>query len=819
MAATPNQRVNAGRRRAQSTGVTLLLDIRHALRLLRNSPGFTLVAVLTLALGIGANTAIFSVLNGIVLSPLNFADSARIAAIGTSNTKTGRLSTRVTGGDLPDLREAPAFEAMAYYSGGEMGVQLEDRAEFTSVAFVNPDYFRVFGVAPLAGRVFSAEPDESSALIGLAFAQRNFGSAQAALGRKLSLDNKLYTVGGVLPADFAMPRKTQVWLSAPIKPRNTNRTAYNYSLVAKLKADVSPAAAQAALDAIAARLAAAYPASNRDKGFAVTPLRDTMVAGVKSTLLLLMGAVSLVLLIACANVANLLLARATARAREIALRAALGASRWRIVRQLMIESAILAIAGGSLGVLLAQFGTDALLRLAPPNLPRVADIHMDWAVLAFVTAASLSASLLFGLAPAWKVSRADLIDAIKSGGSRGALGGGGSARLRNLLVAGEIALSFVLAIGAGLLLRSFASLTTVDLGFKPDRVLVMYAHAPAKTLKDAIATSRFFATLTPRLGALPGVKIVASAMGLPAGQYGSNGGFLVEGRGSFESGIELPQAGFRLASPAYFATMGIPLIRGRDFSDRDSYEAPFAAIVSETLAKRVFPGEDPIGKRLQCGLDSPNWMTIVGIVGDVRASSPATAPDSELYMPLRQHPFMANESQFVLRTAGDPAALTTAVRETVRSANPAVAMKFTTMDSAIADSIAAPRFRAALIAAFAGLALVLAAIGIYGVMTYLVSQRTSELGLRMALGASQSGILRMILLRALVLAGVGLAAGLALSLAAARAIESMLFGIKSTDLASYVAASLGVAIVASLAAALPAWRAARIDPMTALRRE
>ena len=791
--------------------------MRPTLRSLRRQPGFTVVAILTLALGIGANTAIFSIINSVLLSPLRYPGADRIVAISTYSKRTGRQTPRLAGGDLVDIRsDVQAFEALSCYFGGEMGVQLRDRAEFTGAFFVDPDFFRIFGVQPAYGRLLDNNDLDPAALVSLPFAERNFGSGPNALSKPVSIENHSYQIAGVLPAGFQFPSKADVWVLAPATPENLNRTAYNYPTVAKLKPGMPLESAKADLETIGARLATAFPDSNRNKSFTVTPLRDRLVGPVRTTLYFLMGAVVLVLLIACTNVADLMLARATARSREMAVRAALGAGRWNIIRPLLAESAVLAIAGGAFGLLLAQLGTDVLQRIST-DVPRLDEVHIDRVVLAFVTGVSLLSCLLFGLPPAFEAMRVDPQQALQQGGSRGLLGGR-SPRLRNTLVIAQIALSFVLAIGAGLLLRSFAALSSVQLGYRTDGILVMYAHTPARTLPEYLAVGRSFENLFTKLAEIPGVASVAAAMGLPTGQYGSDGSYAVEGKQIFGAGQKLPHAGFRLASPGYFRTMGIPLTRGRDFSSRDLEPATPVAIISETLARESFPNQDPLGQRIQCGLESVRkWMTIVGVVGDVRQSSPASAPEPELYMPLQQHPYFANELQVVIRTALDPTSLTGAVRQRVRAMNPETAMKFTTMDAMVAGSISKPRFRMFLISSFAGLALILALIGVYGVMSFVITQRTSEFGLRVAMGAKPADVVGLVLRGALRLAAIGLAIGLLLSLAAGRVMASMLFDLKPTDAVTYAAVLLSVIPIILVAAVIPAWRAARIDPVTALR--
>ncbi|MEX2261259.1 MAG: ABC transporter permease [Bryobacteraceae bacterium] len=798
----------------------MLLDARHALRMLANNRAFTVVSVLTLALGIGAATAIFTVVNSVLLEPLRYRDAGRIVSITTKWKHTGRINPRLTGGDLVDIRqEDGVFEALSPYVGGEVGVQLGGEAQFTGVSLVNAGFFHVFGVLPIYGRTFNDDEAERAAMVGLAFATRNFGSGAGALGKTLKVENRAYEIVGVLPPGLQFPDKCEVWVAAPVTPDNLNRTAYNYRAVARLKAGRTLDGARARLETVGARLEAAYPDSNRNKTFAAIPLQEQMVGPVRSTLLLFLGAVGLVLLIACANVANLLLARTPSRAREIAVRAALGASRWRIIRQLTIENVLLAAAATALGVAFAHFGVEALLRLAPENLPRIGEVRMHRTALAFAVLVSMASSLLFGLAPAWHASRVEARGALKQGGSRGVIGRG-SGRLRNALVIAEIALSFVLAIGAGLLFRSFMALTTVELGYRAEGILVMYAHAPARTMQEHLQVGRLYQNLLGELREIPGVLSSAAAMGLPGGRYGSNGSYAVEGKHVFAAGSKMPHAGFRLASPGYFSAMGIPLVRGRDFTAQDVYDAPFVAVVSQALVRDTFPDENPIGRRIQLGLDSPEkWVTIVGVAGNVRQDSPASAPYPEIYMPLQQHPFYGNEVQVVVRTSMPPASLAGVVRERVQAAIPETATKFTTMRTLLADSIATPRFRMALVAVFAGLALLLAMGGVYGVMTYITVERTAEMGVRIALGATSRDVMRLILARAVLLAAIGLTVGLAASVALSGLVASMLFGLEPTDTATYVGVSVALALTTLAAAAMPAWRAGRIDPAQAIREE
>lgn len=795
-------------------------DCAQALRSIRKNPGFTAVAVLTLGLGIGANTTIFSVVNGVLLEPLRYPEPDRIVALATTFSDTGRPHPRLTGGELLDLQQNhTAFEALSTYGGGEIGMQLADRAEFTGIYFVNDEFFNVFGVQPKLGRVFTDQEAESTAVASESFAKRNFGSAADAIGKKFNVENRSYTIVGVMDDSFRFPRPAGVWLATKKKPENLNRTAYNYQAVARLKKGLSLQQAQEQLDVLNASMAAANPDTNKNKRLTIVAMKEQLVGPVRTMLYFLLGAVSLVLLIACANVANLLLARSTSRAREFAVRAALGAGTSQIARQLAIENGILALMGGATGLVMVAFGLDALVRLAP-SLPRLADVQMNQPVLWFTLAACMAASFLFGFAPVYQACKIDLYDALKQGGSRGLLGSG-SQKIRKSLVVAEIALSVMLAIGGGLLFRSLLALNSSDLGYRTQDILVMYSHVPAHGLKSVIAATHEFESLFGKLATVPGVRSVAGAMGLPTGRYSSNGGYIIEGVHSVPPppSLKMPQAGFRLASPGYFSTLGIPLRQGREFTERDQYDAPFVAIISDSLAKQSFPNENPIGRRIMCGLDSPKWMTVVGVVGDVRQNSPASSPSPELYMPFQQHPYRANELQVVIRTSVPPMSLAGTIQAQMKQWSPSTAVKFTTLESMVSESIATPRFRTVLAGMFAILALLLAMAGIYGVMNYLVTQRTSEFGLRMALGASVSDVLRLTLSQGAALAAIGLVLGIAGAAALSRVLDTMLYGLKPTDMSTYAIVSALVFGITMIAAAVPSLRAGRVDPITALRDE
>jgi predicted permease len=786
---------------------------RQSIRSLGREPGFAAFAVLTLALGIGASTAMFSVFDGVLLAPVPFADPHRVIAINTRWTDTGHQTVRVSGGDYVDLAATrDIFDAVGRYHGGEVGVQLRGRAEWADSYWVSPEFFRVFDVSPAQGRPFTAADAERSAVVSASFANRVLGGVGKAVGQVIQIDTHPYEIVGVMPEPFHFPAKGEIWVASAELPDNRNRTAFNYYAVARLKAGATPAAATTRLEALGRQLQAAYPKDDHAKVFAAIPVRDNEVRDIRSTVVLLMAAVTVLLLISCANVAHLLLARAARRSREFAVRAALGAGGRRIVAQMLVESLALGLGGAAAGIVVAYAGVRAVQWLALENLPRIGDVRIDWTVLAFGIAVAVVSSVLFGLAPSWQALRNDVQDGLRASSGRGVVGAR-SAHLRNTLVACEIALSFALAVGAGLLVRSFIELNSVSLGYRTENILVTYAHSPANTMPRMLASTRFFEQALGELAQLPGAKSAAAAMGLPAGRYGSNGYYAIDG-------VETDrQAVFTLASPHYFDTMGIPSLRGRDFSERDQYDQPFVAIVSESLAKKSFPNQDPIGHQIQCGLDSDNWMTIVGVVRDVRSDGPGQVPGPELYMPFQQHPFMANELEVVVRTAGSAEAMTNAVEQKIRSLNPEIALKTTTMRILISDSIATPRFRTFLVATFAAVALLLAMAGVYGVMSYLVTQRTSELGLRMALGSSPSQVVRLVLSRAALLAALGLGGGIALAIAGSRLLASLLFGVKATDVLGYAVAAGAITAITLAAAAIPSWRAARIDPAIALREE
>jgi len=799
----------------------MLADLRYAARLLRKHPGFTLIATLVLALGIGANTAIFSVVDAVLLRPLPYAEQERIVSLSTFWKKTG-VRGSVSAPDYHDWHDrSTAFDHMAAYLSGPTSVSVDGAADYASVARVTPEFFALFGARAEIGRLPSDDEQRDggplTAVVSHAFWATRLGGDRAAIGRTLKYAQRAYTIVGVLPAEFRFPAAVDVWTPWWVFPETASRSAHNYRAVARLKPDVGVEQAQAEMDTLAAQLERAYPQSNDGKGVAVDRLLDQMVRNVRTTLRLIFAVVVVVLLIACANVSNLLLARATSRTRELGIRAALGASRGRVVRQLVTESVLLALLAGAASVMVAAWGVRALVALAPAGLPRIDDVQIDARVLLFASAASLVASLVFGLAPALHASRENVNEIIKQGGRTI---GGASGRLRAALIVFETAAAVVLVIGAGLLIRSFAALSRVDLGFRTERLLVADTAVPVANAAAATQGVRFYRDLLPALAALPGVESAAAVMGVPT-IVRSNGGYAIDGGPTFEQmGVRSPQAIFTVATPGYFATLGVPVLKGRDFSETDGESAPLVAVVNDALARASFPNGDAIGRRIRSGYDLAGFMTIVGIVANVRSSDPSLPPQPQIFMPFQQHPLGSTALTLVVRTASpDPLRLAPGVTQTVRRASGDVPVRVSTMDATIGQAVATPKFRTVLLGIFAAVALALAMAGVYGVVSFSVSQRTSEMGLRMALGARPSEIVQLTLAGGLRLTAAGVGVGWLASFAVARVLSSMLYATSERDpliFAAVPAALLAAAAIASLA---PALRAARVDPVVALRRE
>jgi putative ABC transport system permease protein len=796
-------------------------DCRFALRQLWKHPAFTVTAILTLALGIGANTAIFTVIQSVLLAPLPYEDGERIAAFDTRWTSTGHTIPRVTGPDATDIRDqARSFEAVSLYSGGATGVQLRDHAVFTVLAAVDANFARVFRLHPVAGRVFTDAEAHRAALVSEQFARDNFGGAHAALGQTVEVDQEPLEITGILPTSFDFPAKTQVWEAYPLRPESIHRTSFNYQAVARLRPGVSLQSAQTELEGISRRLEAAYPAENAHKEIILFSLQQALTGDARPTLLLLWAAVALILLIACVNLTHLQLVRSMERQQELAIRKALGSSSRQVMQPVLLESLLVSLFGGLCGVGLAIPALHALLATAPEDLPRASEIHLNGWVLAFTLALSLTATLLSSLLPARRAAKVNPADALKHDSSRG-MSHHGASKLRDTLVIAEIAATFVLALGAGLLLRTMANLLTRDMGYLTQQLLVVQTAAPAHSEQDAQRVVQQFDKLFPQLAALPGVEHVAGAMGMPMAMYNPNGNYTVRGAGPSIDQDHAPWSSWTVATPGYFQTMGIPFKRGRDFRESDTPSSPLVAIISESMAKQAFPNSDPVGKQVQIGMDSDKWITVVGVVGDVRQDSPAATPGPTMYMPISQHALAAdlNQIYIVLRTQVRPLTLMNAVQEKIVQANPQIALRFTTIDAMVNKSVTTEHFRAAIVSSFAAVGLLLAALGVYGTMAYSVAQRTVEIGIRMAFGAEKIAILGAILKHAAKLSCCGIAIGLVLCLALARVITSMLVEVRPFDPMSLATASLVLLVTALAAAFTPAWKATRVDPMVALRAE
>lgn len=794
-------------------------DFRYAARGLRKNPGFAILAVLVGALGIGANTAVFSVVNAVLLKPLQFHDPDSIVTLTSVLRSTGSHFPLITLPDFVDWRDSSTtFSSIAYFRKSQRPVALGGSAHYARVARVSPDFFRVLAVAPGMGRMFAASDAEGQrniAVISHAYWLNRLNGSRDMLRSTLRVDGQAFQIVGVAPPGFSFPDATEIWqFSDEVNRENSEpRSSLTHQAIARLKPDVTVEQAQAQLTGISARLERQYPDSNKDRSVVVRRLRDDMTGDVRQTLIILLGAVGLVLLIACSNIATLLLAKATARTREIAMRTALGASRSRIVRQLLTESVLLALLAAGIGWIAAVALTRALVAFAPSDIPRLAELGVDARVLVYALGISGFASLLFGIAPAIYASRVELNEALKQGGARN-VRSGRTGRTRQALVVCQIALSIVLTTGAGLLIRSFVALSKVDLGFRPERVLVMETSVPLESAKAA----SFFRDLLGEVSRMPGVVAAGASMGIP-GHVESAGGYSVDHQ-SKVSTVNPVDAVFSVVTPGTFAVLEVPVRSGRDFNAGDSADAPQTAIVNEALAQAAFHGQNPIGRTIFAGFDSTKPMTIVGVVGNTRQWSIAKPPSPEIFMPYEQHAEGAGTAlRVIVRSAAAPEALEDALRQKVRERSVDVPVKFMTMEESIYEEVSAPKFRTSLITGFAFIALCLAMAGVYGVMAYSVGQRTSEIGLRIALGAASGAILWMIVRQgfALVAAGVGL--GLVASLAATRLLTSLLFEVSPNDPGTYASVIVALSLIALAACSIPAGRAVRVDPLVALRRD
>jgi putative ABC transport system permease protein len=799
-------------------------DVRYGLRMLWKNPGFTFVAAFTLALGIGANTAIFSVVNAVVLRPLPFPDAERLVWFDGVNPARGITESSLSLPDYLDWQsQADTFQSMtAFVQGGAILSGEDAEPERVPRGVVTASFFPTVGVNPALGRALLPEDElpgsEPVAVLSHELWQRRFGANPNVAGGKFSLSGRTVTVVGVMPAGFDYPARAQLW--SPLKTDADDRRRDNRYLqvLARLKPEATRAEAQTQIDALSARFAQQYPETNGGQSAKLTGLQEWTTRGVRTSLLLLFGAVGFVLLIACANVANLLLARGAARRKEIALRTALGAGRPRIIRQLLTESLLLAFVGGAAGLILSLFLTDLLIALSPADVPRLNEIKLDARVLAFTAGVVSLVGLLFGLAPAWQASKTDLNEVLKDGG-RSSTEGRGRNRLRAMLVVAEMALSLLLLVGAGLLVKSFVLLREVNSGFDPVNVLTMRVSLPGARYAEPQQRAAFFSELTERVRALPGVEAAGATLSLPLGgsNFSVGRSFVREGRPLVSA--ESLDTDYFVATPDYFKTMRIPVKAGRAFAEQDRAESPPVVVVNESLARQVFPGEDPVGKRLTVWRDEKFAREIVGVVGDVKSSRLDAQTNSQIYVPYAQDAGWGALT-LAVRTTVEPETLTAGVRGAVLSIDkhqPVHDIK--TMDDVLTASVANNRLVVLLFGLFALFALLLATVGIYGVMSYSVAQRTHEIGIRMALGAQQADVLRLIFKQglALTLAGVGL--GLVGSFALSRLLSSLLFGVSPTDPVTFGGLSLLLAGVALLACYVPTRRAMKVDPMVALRSE
>ncbi len=802
---------------------SLFSDIRFGLRGLKSSPSTTAVALLALALGIGANTAIFSVVNGTLLTPLPYPEPERLVVVAATNPRSGLPRFSLSPPDFDDFhRQSRSFAGLAAMTMGSLNLTGRGEPEVLDVGRVSADFFPLIGLRPLLGRAFRPDEDTPASrhvvLLSHGLWQRRFGADPKAVGQSLRLDDESYTVVGVAPSGFDFPRKRDLWVPLALEPAQAKRGAHSLTCVGRLRPGVSVEAAQSEMSGIAARLEAQYPDSNQGWGIEVLPLQQVWVEKIRPALLILLWVVAAVLLIACLNVANLLLARLAARGREISIRTALGAGRGRLVRQLLTESMLLSLLGGALGLLLASWGTRALLALNPAALPRAEAIGLDLRVLVFTLLLSVAAGLFFGLFPALHPPGASLHEALKEGG-RATAGGRGSRFARQFLALVEVALALVLLVMAGVLLRSFSRLAAADPGFRPGGVLTLDL-SPSKTrYPDPGRLSLFYRELLGRVSALPGVGRAATLSPLPLAGKTFFRGFAVFGRPVSRSKPE--SATVRRASPELFRVLRVPLLRGRVFEERDTVAAPKVAIVNAQLAGAMWPHADPLGQRLT--FDDPDlagatWMTVIGVVGNVQQQALSDDPAFEIYQPQLQEP--AVETTLVVRSVRDPSALAAPIRRTVLGLDPDLPVYHVrTLSSVVDDSLAQHRLSTALLGLFAALALVLAAVGVYGVISYSVAQRTHEMGIRMALGAQRQDVLRLVIRQGMGLVGTGLLLGLAGAFFATRVLAGLLYGVTTTDPATFVSVPGLLALVALLANYLPARRAMQVDPQEALRQE
>jgi predicted permease len=810
---------------------TLLKDLRYGARMLLNQPAFTTVAIITLTLGIGANTAIFSLVNAVLLRQLPFNNPEQLVSVWTVDKVVEKSPISIP--DFVDFRDQnQLLDKMAAVAGWSANLTGNGDPERLQAVRVSGNLFQMFGVDTIIGRTLLPDDDNpgSQRVVVLSYGlwQRRFGADRNLVGNTLTLNGDSYTVVGILPPDFTFPG-SKAELGVPLvidtQPARKERNTHFLRVFARLKPGVTRQQAQAEMNGIARHLQEQYPETNaRKPGARIAALHDEIVGNFRMALLVLLGAVGFVLLIACANLANLLLARATTRHREMAIRAALGATRMRLMRQLLTETILLALVGGVLGLLMAHWGLNLLVALSPADLPRAKEAGIDGRVLGFALGLSLFVGILFGLAPALQASKADLNEGLK-GGSRGSTESRRN-RVRSLLVVTEVALSLMLLIGAGLFVKSFLRLQEVDPGFNTEKLLVVRVALPRTRYSKTGAVVSFYDQLSSRIETLPGVQSAGAVSIHPLSTSRVSMDFTIDGR-PLPSLEEVPAAQYRMVSPSYFRTMNIPVLKGREFTDMDTERTAGVVIINENLARRFWPNENPVGWHLWIkeGDPTPRGVEIVGVVGNVKQFELEGDPTFDLYAPYRQIPevlasMAANNMSWVVRVGPDPMTLADAVRREAQIVDRDVPASLAgTMEQLVAGSVAPRRFNSFLLGIFAGTALLLALMGIYAVMSYSVTQRTQEIGIRMALGAQQGNVVRLLVAQGLKVIMMGVAVGLVGAIALTAVISSLLFGISAIDPPVFLIISMLFACVALLASYIPARKATKVDPIIALRSE
>lgn len=808
-----------------------LADIRYGLRALRKSPGFTSIVVLTLALGIGTTTTVFSVVKAVILNPLPYQNAERLAVLWTDNAKQNLHEERTSYPNYEDWRkQATTFADMAFCSAFTVNLTAGDEPERIVAGRSSANFFALMGVEPILGRAFTNEEEERGerlVLLSYGLWQRRFGSSPDVIGKSLEIDEAKAVVVGIMPPTFQLPTKdTEVWEPLTLFPNwnalKTKRDTPSGFVIGRLRPQVGFAQAQADMNVVGSNLARQYPqlaASLDFFGFSINvePLRDHVIGRqVRVALWLLFAAVVLVLLIASTNVAGLLLSRGLGRAQELAIRSALGATKTRIVQQLLTESILLFLISGVCGIALASAGERLMILMAPADIPRLNDAVIDGGVLAFGLGLSFVVALVFGLVPSLRLSRADPQSALKESG-RGHSGAPTVFRFRSLLVGSEFAVGVILVTGAGLLIRSFLLVEGLDPGFKPDHVLTV--RVVQSKSKSEVQWAEFYNQALERLGHISGVKAAGAIDNFFFRSFPDEA-VVVEGRPSLPPGSSIAQVTDDGVSPGYFEAAGVPLRRGRFLTEQDGPASPRTAVINATMASRFWPDEDPVGRRFKFAYQGARdpWTTVVGVVGDMRRGDLTQEPVSEIFLPLSQHP--ARGMDIVVRTSGEPHALTAEVREVIHSVDgTAPLFNVSTLEDSLREQLAPRRFQISLLSFFAALALILSAVGIYGLLQYSITQRTHEMGIRIALGAGQLDILRLVLGRGTRLALVGITIGAGVALAATRAISSLLYGVTATDPATFLAVAILFGLVAVVASYIPARRATRVDPMAALRCE